>query len=329
MQSVMNAIDPGSWQAHGLHATDRLWPETNCYTDLWIEILAARKLDPAAMLGFTLTQDFEGDQFTFFKVPLEDLETLYDIQVTELAIFDTVEQHVHRQISRGRMPLVEVDSYFLPDTIGVSYKTNHQKTTIGINAIDVAACRMDYFHNAGFFSVAGEDYRGLMQLLPELQRGDVLFPYTEFVKFPDERREPDLDKVMQVFARHLKRRPGANPLLAYAKQLDDHLETLRAREVGYFHTYAFNTIRQLGANHELLASHLEWIAGQGAMDPGGAATAARNIAEGAKVMQFQLARALKRGNFDKLHDALKPMINAWDVMTDELAGRAGAMKTAA
>ena len=56
-------------------AATRIWPETNCYVDLWIEVLAAAGFTPEAMLGFTLTQDFEGDQFTFFKVPLEDLES--------------------------------------------------------------------------------------------------------------------------------------------------------------------------------------------------------------------------------------------------------------
>ncbi len=70
------------------------------------------------MLGFTVTQDFEGDQFTFFKVPLEDLESLYDIRVTELAIFDRVEAHVAEQIRRGRLCLVEMDSYFMPEPKG-------------------------------------------------------------------------------------------------------------------------------------------------------------------------------------------------------------------
>ena len=36
-------------------------------------------------LGFTAAQDFEGDQFTFTKFPLEDLETLFGLKATELA----------------------------------------------------------------------------------------------------------------------------------------------------------------------------------------------------------------------------------------------------
>jgi len=68
MTSVFSGIDPETYRAHALHSSERAWPETNCYVDLWIEVLASSGVAPEAMLGFTLTQDFEGDQFTFFKV---------------------------------------------------------------------------------------------------------------------------------------------------------------------------------------------------------------------------------------------------------------------
>ncbi|HHV70630.1 MAG TPA: DUF1839 family protein, partial [Ochrobactrum intermedium] len=85
MQAVFPNIAPDRYTPHALHAQTRIWPETNCYVDLWIEVLATLGVAPEAMLGFTLTQDFEGDQFTFFKVPLEDLEALYGVRATELA----------------------------------------------------------------------------------------------------------------------------------------------------------------------------------------------------------------------------------------------------
>ncbi|MBE7204408.1 MAG: DUF1839 family protein, partial [Parafilimonas terrae] len=66
---------------HALHDAGRDWPETNCYVDLWIELLHGRGLVPEAMLGFTLRQDFEGDQFTFFKPPTGDIERLYGLEV--------------------------------------------------------------------------------------------------------------------------------------------------------------------------------------------------------------------------------------------------------
>jgi Domain of unknown function (DUF1839) len=72
---AITALHPADHVRHALHDESRDWPETNCYVDLWIELFAARGFAPEAALGFTLT-DFEGDQFTFFKFPLQDLEAL-------------------------------------------------------------------------------------------------------------------------------------------------------------------------------------------------------------------------------------------------------------
>ena len=85
------------------------------------------------MLGFTLTQDFEGDQFTFFKPRLADLERSMACGVEELSLYDRLDEHVARQVARGRVVLVEVDGYHLPDTRGVTYRIDHSKTTIGVN----------------------------------------------------------------------------------------------------------------------------------------------------------------------------------------------------
>ena len=49
-----------------------------------IELLHARGDEPLAALGFTLRMDFEGDQWTFFKPPPEDLEQLFGIDVHEM-----------------------------------------------------------------------------------------------------------------------------------------------------------------------------------------------------------------------------------------------------
>ena len=45
-------------------------------------------------LAFTVAQDYEGDQFTFFKFPPADLARLYGVEILELAIFDQLEDHV-------------------------------------------------------------------------------------------------------------------------------------------------------------------------------------------------------------------------------------------
>jgi hypothetical protein len=192
---------------HALHDESRDWPETNCYVDLWIELLAARGFAPEAALGFTLTQDFEGDQFTFFKFPLQDLEALYGTVVQELSIYDSVETHTIKQAARGRPVLIEVDGFYLPDTRGVSYRRQHTKTTIAVNRIDPASRSLEYFHNAGFFALGGEDYDGVFAKLPQQQRDDILFPYVEFVRFDgsalkgEAHRLAALTRLRQYFAR--------------------------------------------------------------------------------------------------------------------------------
>ncbi len=316
-------LSPDGYQPHALHSADRIWPETNCYVDLWIEVLNGLGLDPLAMLGFTLTQDFEGDQFTFFKVPLEDLERLYGIRATELAVYEPVENHVAVQIARGRLCLVEVDSFFLPDTQGVSYRIEHGKTTVAITALDLAAKRLRYFHNGGFFALSGEDFDGVFQRGIHAQPLPLL-PYTEFAKFPASAPEGDPRIVARkLLADHFARRASENPFLAYKTVFEAQIAALAERPFEDFHKYAFNTLRQAGANFELAASHLAWLADDSASgsELADEAEAARRIAETCKTIQFQLARALARKRYAGLAAALDPAAESWDALMSGLAGK--------
>jgi hypothetical protein len=315
-------IDAASYVPHALHASARNWPETNCYSDLWIELIASLGLPPEAMFGFTVTQDFEGDQFTFFKPPLEDLESLYGLLVTELAIFDSVEAHAAVQLSRGRLVLVEVDGYYLPDTSGLSYRQHHTKTTIGINELNSDARRLGYFHNAGYFALDGEDFDGVFGRLPaQSERADALFPYVEFVKGIGRVR-PGTDlrpQAEQLLSRHLARRPEGNPLRRYAAVSGAHIEDLLRRGAAFFDPYAFNTVRQLGANFDLLGSHLAWL-GEGRRFDNAIACCGR-ISDGAKAILFQLARSAARRRPVDLTASLDEMADAYEgVMAGIAAG---------
>lgn len=324
-EAVFPGLDPACYERHGLHAMTRDWPETNCYLDIWIEVLAAYGFPPEAALGFAVTQDFEGDQFTFFKVPLEDLESLFGIRVTELAIYDRVENHVLEQIRRGRLTLVEMDSFYLPDTQGTSYRKDHGKTTVAINRLDVEGRTMDYFHNLGLHRLEGEDFEGIFHM--NAAEGSLPFlPYTEFVKFPEE-GTPKLETItktaVDLLTRHLARRPKVNPVASFAKVFPEQVAAVSEREFGFFHLYAFNTLRQLGANYELFSAHLDWLTKQGVAELTASADAARQISSTAKVVQFQLARAVMRKNFDKLAPALQPAVDAWDSLIEGLEARFG------
>ncbi|MBN9232242.1 MULTISPECIES: DUF1839 family protein [Phyllobacteriaceae] len=320
LPTIFSGLGPDTYKPHALHQPERMWPETNCYVDLWIETLHAFGSEPEAMLGFTLMQDFEGDQFTFFKVPLEDLEALYGIRSTELAIYDRVETHVAEQLRRGRLCLVEMDSFYMPDTHGVGYHGEHGKTTVAINRLDVAGRSIDYFHNAGFFRLEGDDFDGLFHMKDGPEELPFL-PYTEFVKFPAQQPTPGhlRSEAERLAKQHFARRPTDNPVAAFAKLFPSQVEKVAERPFDFFHKYAFNTLRQLGANFELAASHLDWLRPDGSLVE--AAGHARRISEVAKATQFQVARAVARRKFEPLATALDPAAEAWDALMRDLAGR--------
>ncbi|PVB60676.1 DUF1839 family protein [Labrenzia sp. 011] len=325
--AVFENLDAARYVRSPLHAQDRDWPETNCYLDVWIEVLPSLGLPPEACFAHAVTQDFEGDQFTFFKVPLEDLEALYGLKVTELAIYDRVENHILHQIGRGRLSLVEVDSYFLPDTQGVGYHEFHGKTTVAVNRMDPENRTMDYFHGLGLHRLEGDDFDGVFQRGAH-EKPVAFLPYAEFVKFPEEM--PSHEHVLSVsedlLRRHLKRRPAENPVAAFARVFPGQVERVSERDFGFFHLYAFNTLRQLGANFELFSSYLDWLTAQGRPGLEEASAEARAISTTCKTVQFKLARAVMRKKFQGLDEGLLPAVTAWDNLMRLLDGRYGAGK---
>lgn len=331
MSEVVAGLDCARFRRHALHDLERDWPETNCYVDLWIELLSARGQEPLAGLGFTCLIDFEGDQFTFFKPPVQDLKLLYGADILELAIYDDVVDHCAEQVARGRLPMIELDAYYMPDTKGLTYRTEHSKTTIGINAIDGEARRVAYFHNAGYFVAEGEDFDGLFRRLPEQQgRADVLFPYCELVKFsaaPCLAGVPALARAL--LDGHLAARPRQNPVRAFAARFPEHAGKLASRSEAFFHKYTFNVLRQLGSNFELLASHLDWLAVHELLDAPQAVLHAREISQAAKACQFQLARAVMRRQPIAAEPIIARMGVAYDRLFDSLDAVAGRSSAAA
>lgn len=316
LNACLASVNVQTFRPHPLHGADRCWTETNCYIDLWIEVLHALGLPPEAALGFTAAQDFEGDQFTFTKFPLEDLETLYGLKATELGIYEPVERHVARQMARGRMCLVEVDSFYLPDTAGTSYRKEHGKTTIAPNRLDVEAKRVEYFHNAAYAVAEGEDFEGLFPSLEDGRPG--IWPYVEFTTLDPIRRRPEALKAIagEVYAWHWGRRPMANPIRAFQAAAPEQIERLAGSQSG-FHAYAFHNLRLLGANFELLGSGLKWL---NEADP--RVALCRRIAETAKTAQFQLARTMVRRKLDGFVHTLDPAAEAWEALFEAAQARA-------
>jgi len=316
-------IEPATYAASSLHGEDRMWLETNCYVDVWIELLHALDLDPVAALSFTFSTDFDGDQWRFFKYPASDLRGLYGIEVFEMNPWRGVEHHVEEQLAAGRFMTIEVDSWFLPDTAGTSYRHGHVKTTISPNMIDPDEQRLGYFHNTGYHELTGEDYAGVFRHHLRDQP-EVLVPYVELVRLERLRRPtPDqqLDLARGQLRSHLARRPGENPVRAMRKRVETDIEWLKGGDIELFHDYAFASLRQCGANTELAATLCTWLADRG--EP--VAAAAEQLTElsaTVKTTQFKLARAVA-GRSTDLTPLFDQMAERYDGAIDVLTAAYG------
>ncbi len=321
-------LDPAAYDSHPVHRAELVWPESNCYVDLWVELLHTSGVEPMAALPFTLTVDLEGDQWTFFKFPLADLYALYGIEVFELNIWDGLLRQVEQQLFLGRPCLVEVDAFHLPDTAGTSYQVEHVKTSIGIQALDADAGRLGYFHNAGYYELDGRDFSGVLRLDEHLRAPEFLAPYVEVAKL--RMRAPLSGRALvnvslDLLAANLARLPRVNPFRRYAVRFAEDLEQLSGNSLEWFHRYAFATFRQAGAAFELAGAYLRWLQANGEHQLEPIAAACDVIATTTKALQFKTARFVSTGRSFDASMLLDTTAAAWDHATVALGARYGAV----
>src|SRR5258708_4942159 len=217
--------DPGSYVPHDLHRSERAWTESNCYIDVWVEVLHALDLDPCACLPHVVPVDFDGDQWTFFKPSHDDLWALYGLDVHELNVWKPLVRCTEEQLVAGHVVLSEVDAFYLPDTAGTDYRTQHTKTTIGIQHLDVEGRVLRYFHNSGYYQLEGADFVGLLRI--DAPPDPTYMPFfAELVRIDRRRKlEPKalLAESLLVLRKHLARLPRANPVERFADRFGSDL----------------------------------------------------------------------------------------------------------
>jgi hypothetical protein len=306
--------DPASYVPHAVHrAADRTYVETNCYTDVVVELLHARGHEPLGAVGATARLDFEGDQWSFFKPDPYDLLVLYGVDVHEMQPYRALPLQIEEQLAAGRTMSVELDAWWLPDTAATSYRREHVKTTVIAAAIDRDGERLRYFHNASLHELSGEDYR-------EAFAPGALPPYTELVRFdagPVLSGPALRDAARERLAFHLAHRPSSNPFARFGEALERDLPALLDGDPALYHAYAFATVRMAGSGFELLASEVEWllVGGAGSDGPAGDAVAAmREIVDGCKLLSLKLAR---RRAFDPA-PRIADLADAWERATGGL-----------
>jgi hypothetical protein len=282
-------LDASSYQPHPLHRPGRTYHETNCYTDIIIELLHAHGDEPLAALGCLVRTDFEGDQWTFFKPPPDELESLFGIDIHEMQPYRSLPLQIAEQIDAGRTIIVELDSWYLPDTAATSYRREHVKSSVVAEAIDLERGWLRYFHGPGLYELEGEDYAGIFRLEGETSPA-VLPTFTELVRFDAGPGLADgalLDASRASLRRHLAHRPHSDPFERFGASLEHDLPELLEADDERYHAYAFATVRMAGAAFELAAAHADWLLGEAAAP---AAAAMQTLVEGCKLLGFRLAR---------------------------------------
>ena len=300
-------LDPATHRVHALHDGERTYQETNCFADCVIELVAAAGHEPEAMLAGAAAVDFEVDQWTFFKPAPEDLLGLYGVDVHEMQPYRSLAEQAASRLAAGQSVMPEVDSFYLPDVAATAYRAHHVKSSIAIEAIDLEARVLRYFHNAGYYELSGDDFDGLFG-------APALPPYVELVRLdagPALKGPALREAARALLVSYLARRPADNPFERFAKALEADLPRLLEGDEEDYHAYAFHNPRMAGASFELLASHVRWLLGE---EGEKAAAALDDVVGGTKMLLFRLAR---RRAFD-IAGVVGPMAAGWDTAMTEL-----------
>jgi hypothetical protein len=319
--TVIAALEADRYPRHPLHFEQRTWPEKNCYVDIWIELTHTLQLDPHAMLAGTLAIDFIGDQWTFFKPSHADLWGLYGIDVEELTVWRPLVEHAEEHLAAGRLICTESDAWWLPDTAGSDYRTQHTKTSIILNDIDVQARRLGYFHNGGYHSLSDVDFDQLLRVAVPGEANSLPL-FAEWVAI--DRRVKRSGREMAQLATALlegavQRMPAINPVARFKDRYLSLLDTQAQRGLGYYHSWAFANTRQLGASFELAQSFLLWLGIDGGPSCQTAAAACERISTQCKTLILKGARAAVTGRSQGIAEMLETMTLDWQVARDELA----------
>jgi hypothetical protein len=169
---------------------------------------------------------------------------------------------VREQRGAGRLISVEADVWWLPDTAATDYRQQHSKTTIVTVADGPVQQRLACFHNAGLYSLDGEDYRQTMA------NGGLPMPlYAERIDASRRHTRPGRELRQHASERlqqHLAWRPDDYPMRRFSARFAEDLSHLQhepdhALALAHHHAWDFASTRQQGSAMERLALPLLWL----------------------------------------------------------------------
>jgi hypothetical protein len=239
---------------------------------------------------------------------------LYGVDIQELNVWRPLIEHAKHHLAEGKLISTEADSFHLPDTSGTDYRRNHVKSTIILADLDVAARRLGYFHNAGYFALEGEDFDHLFRL--HAPPDPAFLPlFAELVRLDRvvRRTGAELAHLARgLLSLHFARRPERNPVERFQARFEADLPEIQRQGLNYYHLWAFATTRQMGAAFELLALHLRWLAASGEGD--GFAAAADHFLQLSTTAKSFILKGARAVNTKKSFDGaatFDEMAQAW------------------
>ena len=229
-----------------------------------------------------------------FQDSVRRLSALYGIKVLELNVWRALVAHIRiNSNSGGRASSKSMLS--LTGHGGDELSAQHVKTTIAIQAIDCAAKRLGYFHNAGYYELADGDFDALFASAdydPRLPP-----PCIEIVKLRTYAREWRNDG--SGIARSTARSPDAaasrQPVPRYRATADLELELLAARPLGRVSPLRVRHVPAVRLGVRAGGAYLRWLETNGEAGLEELAAACDTIAATAKALQFKTARLVSTG----------------------------------
>nr|WP_245193018.1 DUF1839 family protein [Kocuria sp. JC486] len=303
-------LTPEGFSRHTLHGEESVWSNTNCYLDVWIELLHGLGRRPEPLFAAAVAADTQVEQFEFLKIDHRDLEEVHGIRVGEYDVWTTLVDHVRTQMQAGNLMIVEADAHWLPDTRGVSYGLEHTKTSIVPLHLDVTAQHLVYLHNEGLHELRGEDFDFVLG--ERRSEGIVPAPYVELVRLDrlvpadDSRARED---TMRLLAHHAGRAPDHNPALALMDVLRSRFDWLQGAGMDGYHALCFETTRQLGLVALLAAAAVRFSQ---VPELQSAADSWETVSREAKALQFQLARVARGRTSKSLESTMTTITDQWD-----------------
>lgn len=303
------ALSAEGFRAHPLHQDESVWSNTNCYLDVWIELLHGMGRRPEPLFAVAVAAETQVEQFEFLKVDHRDLEEVHGLRVGEYDVWKSLLEHVLAQMTAGNLMIVEADAHWLPDTRGISYGIEHTKTSIVPLRVDPQQRHLVYLHNEGLHELRGEDFDYVLG--PQRCQGIVPAPYVELVRL--DRLSPANDDdarahTARLLRHHILRATAQNPAADLMEVLRSRFDWLAQTGMDGYHALCFETTRQLGVVSMLAAEAVRFSAVE-QIQP--AAEAYLTVSKEAKALQFQLARVARGRKSASLETTMTTITEQW------------------